>query len=231
MYFAGPSVAVSTGFSPSSVTIHHDRTALSIDTSTEHGEICSFAFDQAHSPGSPWRLALFHGRCSKARRISLYHITGADETEQIASFIPPSHFGAAIQSAFHSDLLVALTCTPNFQLQLYHVSGTHIELIRTLSSFTSFPPCGLTLCRLPTSHKILISHAVPIYPAPNWSIASTEVSIERADRGNISARTFRVFHPDWADTITGEGGLRGQNELCLRDPFRRSMDRCGTPRR
>lgn len=74
-----------------------------------------------------------------------------------------------------------------------------------MSSFTSFPPSSLTVCRpSSTSHKVLLSYAVPIYPS-YWSVATTELQVDD-DTDVTNTRTLRAFQSGW-ETIEESGGL------------------------
>jgi hypothetical protein len=80
-----------------------------------------------------------------------------------------------IQAAYHHPLLVALSHT--FNLFVYDLSNGTARHTQTLTSFTSFPPTSLVLSTpTPTTYKLVLVYAIPVYPA-HWSVGATELVI------------------------------------------------------
>ena len=80
-----------------------------------------------------------------------------------------------IRAVYHHPLLVTLSSS--FHLALHHISNQGILHTQTLTSYTSYPPSSLVLSRAsPALFKLVLSYAVPVFPA-HWSIAATELTI------------------------------------------------------
>ncbi|TFK44833.1 hypothetical protein BDQ12DRAFT_594416 [Crucibulum laeve] len=80
-----------------------------------------------------------------------------------------------IQAVYHHPLLITLSQA--FTLSLYDLSSDTIKHTQTLSSYTSFPPSSLVLSNpTPTTYKLVLAYATPVYPA-HWSVGATELII------------------------------------------------------
>jgi len=97
------------------------------------------------------------------------------------SYKPPgpcSRASPIIKAVYHHPLLVTLS--RSFTLSLYDLSSGVIQLTQTLSSFTSYPPASLVLSTpSPTTYKLVLAYAVPVYPG-HWSVGATEVMISKS---------------------------------------------------
>jgi hypothetical protein len=182
--------------------------------------VSSLALNQVSSLDASISLAVFYSTLTKFHHLSIFHISADLKSSLETSITTPRIPRSSIQhSAYHSDILIALSET--FQVDIYHLptatastdTGVRVKpgetashqkpiLVCTLSSFSSFPPASLRISRPTTSalHKVLLSYAVPIYPA-HWSIATTELLIHPPSLSTAmditSTRTLRVFHGGW----------------------------------
>jgi F-box-like len=83
-----------------------------------------------------------------------------------------------IKAVYHHPLLVTLS--RSFSLCLYDLSSGLIRLTQTLNSFTSYPPASLVLSTSsPTTYKLVLAYAVPVYPG-HWSVGATEFIISKS---------------------------------------------------
>ncbi|KAH8093952.1 hypothetical protein BXZ70DRAFT_948633 [Cristinia sonorae] len=128
---------------------------------------------------------------------SVNHLTPSS-SHRLGTYTPSMTINLArvtpiIQSVYHHPLLVTLS--QSFHLSLYDLTDpTHITHCQTLTSYTSYPPTSLVLSTVsPTTYKLVLSYAIPVYPA-HWSVGATEL-IMRNDRG-----PFIGHHP--TPTIT-----------------------------
>jgi len=210
LFVAGSTLVVSPGVTASlpAVTIHSAGKQLLVrppsSFGTESIRVSTFALNQAGQSGKEVQIAVFYATENRAHHISIFGITsGLQGARGLKAHRPQTNHGYATHAAFHSSLLVALTST--FQLEMYEVTEDTIQPLRTMSSFSSFPPSSLTLCRTQSAYKILLSYAVPVYPQ-HWSVATTELSVREGEDQFIS-RTIRVFNPTraaWEDIPPSE---------------------------
>jgi hypothetical protein len=163
--------------------------------------ISSISLNQSISFDGLVNLAVFYSTMRKFHHLSIFNVNTLTKTSQETHVVTPiAYRGPIIHSAYHSSLIIALSST--FQVDIYQVSTNSSKptLVRTMSSFTSFPPSSLTVCRpSPLSHKVLLSYAVPIYPA-HWSVATTELQVDNC-ADILSSRTLRAFQQEWQTTI------------------------------
>ena len=198
LFVAGSTLVVSPGVSASlpAVAIHSAGKQLLIRPTTSFGtesiRVSTFALNQAGLSGKEVQIAVFYAREDQAHHISIFGVTSSlQRARGLKEHRPQANHGYATHAAFHSSLLVALSST--FQLEMYQVTEDIIQPLRTMTSFSSFPPSSLTLCRTQGSYKILLSYAVPIYPQ-HWSVATTELSVQEGE-DKVMSRTIRVFNP------------------------------------
>ena len=77
-----------------------------------------------------------------------------------------------VQAVYHHPLLVTLS--QSFHLSLYDIGADSVTHTQTLSSFTSYPPSSLVLSTpSPTTYKLILAYAIPVYPA-HWTVGATE---------------------------------------------------------
>jgi hypothetical protein len=210
LFVAGSTLVVSPGVTASlpAVTIHSAGKQLLVRPPTSFGtesiRVSTFALNQAGLSSKEVQMAVFYARENRAHHISIFGITsGLQGARRLKAHTSHVNHGYATHAAFHSSLLVALTST--FQLEMYQVTEDTIQPLQTMSSFSSFPPSSLTLCRTQSAYKILLSYAVPIYPQ-HWSVATTELSV-REGEDKVMSRTIRVFNPTsatWEDMLPSE---------------------------
>lgn len=169
----------------------------------------SISLNQSISSDGSFTLAVFYSTAKRFHHLSTFSANTTTKSSTETHIITPTTFrGPITNSAYHSSLLISLSLT--FQVDIYHVSAKDASkpiLVQTMSSFTSFPPSSLTVCRpSPLSHKVLLSYAVPIYPA-HWSVATTELQVD--DQADIlSSRTLRALSQGWEtaeEDATGSG--------------------------
>jgi hypothetical protein len=197
--------------------------------------VSSLALNQVPSLDASISLAVFYSTPTKFHHLSIFYVASDLKSSLETSVTTPRTPRSSIQySAYHSNILVALSET--FQVDIYHLPTTSSDtkkndvkaseavstekpiLICTLSSFSSFPPASLRISRPTTSapHKVLLSYAVPIYPA-HWSVATTEFLINPPSPTTAvditSTRTLRVFHGGW--TIENEEELNINSSVSL----------------
>lgn len=80
-----------------------------------------------------------------------------------------------IQAVYHDPLLITLSKA--FHLSIYKLSGGTVVHCQTLTSFTSYPPSSLVLSTpSPTTYKLVLAYAIPVYPA-HWTVGATELII------------------------------------------------------
>jgi hypothetical protein len=210
LFVAGSTLVVSPGvtaFLPA-VAIHSAGKQLLVQPPSQTGmesiRVSTFALNQVGLSGKEVQIAVFYAHENRAHHISIFGIaSGLQGARRLKTHRPLANHGYATHAAFHSSLLVALSST--FQLEMYQVTEDTIQPLRTNSSFSSFPPSSLTLCRTQTAYKILLSYAVPIYPQ-HWSVATTELSV-REGEDKVMSRTIRAFNPTsaaWEDITSSE---------------------------
>jgi hypothetical protein len=91
-------------------------------------------------------------------------------------------------AAFYDNILVTLS--QSFQLSLYDLSSGTIRHTQTLTSYTSYPPSSMVLTPVtPTTYKLVLAYAVPVYPE-HWSVGATELRIS-SELSTISADSSR----------------------------------------
>ena len=104
------------------------------------------------------------------------------------SYIPPGSSSHIIKAVYHHPLLVTLS--QGFSLCLYDLSSGEIRLTQTLSSFTSYPPASLVLSTpSPTTYKLVLAYAVPVYPG-HWSVGATEIIISKSLTYSTDSRSL-----------------------------------------
>ncbi|KDQ57747.1 hypothetical protein JAAARDRAFT_194030 [Jaapia argillacea MUCL 33604] len=176
---------------------HHSRLACFLST----GEFCMFSINH-QSP------------TSSLRTLTYVPTSKNDRTSPI------------IHAVYHQPLLITLS--KSFHLSIYDLSSNTVRHTQTLTSFTSFPPSSLVLSTpSPTTYKLVLAYAIPVYPA-HWSVGATELIIsgQRSDSDSDSSdsggplpvssmmvtgtRTIRAFDipPGWID----EQKLRSMRE-------------------
>ncbi|KAG8761012.1 hypothetical protein FRC14_000121 [Serendipita sp. 396] len=191
-----------------SVKILSTHKQISLTSSKSTGDapirVSSFALNQDVWASSVFLLAIFYSTETKFHHLSIFQIqTGMKSSHEDQVISPRLPRSPIVHSAYHSSFLIALSET--FQLDIYHCSGgksSQLMLIRSMSSFTSFQPSSLTISRpSSTSHKVLLSYAVPVYPS-HWSAAATQLQLD--DTGDIyDTRTLRILQQGW-ETQTDE---------------------------
>ena len=146
---------------------------------------------------------------------SVNHVTPS-ASHHVGTYAPQASVSRArvtpiVQSVYHHPLLVTLS--ESFHLSLYDLSNPeHITHSQTLTSYTSYPPTSLVLsCPSPSTYKLVLAYAVPVYPE-HWSVGATELII-RNDRTEASThaatsmltvantRSTKAFDipPGWVD--------------------------------
>ncbi|KAI0768776.1 hypothetical protein BD413DRAFT_561338 [Trametes elegans] len=99
-----------------------------------------------------------------------------------------------IQAAYHHPLLITLS--QSFRVSLYDLSSHAVRHTQTLNSYTSYPPTSLVLSsQSPSSYKLVIAYAIPVYPS-HWSVGATELIISNAVGSSMtvsSSRTARAI--------------------------------------
>ena len=107
-----------------------------------------------------------------------------------------------VQAVYHHPLLVTLS--QSFHLSLYDIGLDSVIHTQTLSSFTSYPPSSLVLSiPSPTTYKLILAYAIPVYPA-HWTVGATELIISSTDAERMvvtNTRTTRAIDipPGWVD--------------------------------
>ncbi|KAI0656649.1 hypothetical protein C8Q70DRAFT_921167 [Cubamyces menziesii] len=107
-----------------------------------------------------------------------------------------------VQAVYHHPLLVTLS--QSFQLSLYDLSSDTVRHTQTLTSFTSHPPSSLVLSLTsPTTYKLVLAYATPVYPA-HWSVGATELIITNTEGSRMvvsNTRTTRAIDvpQGWVD--------------------------------
>ena len=107
-----------------------------------------------------------------------------------------------VQAVYHHPLLVTLS--ESFHLSLYDIGADSVTHTQTLSSFTSYPPSSLVLSTpSPTTYKLILAYAIPVYPA-HWTVGATELIISSTEAERMvvtNTRTTRAIDipPGWVD--------------------------------
>lgn len=144
--------------------------------------ITTIAIDQAHSSLGHIRLASFlsTGEITIFSINSLHFSTPYTRLAHIPGQGNTSN-SPILQAVYHHPLLVTLS--NNFSISLYDVSSDIPRHRQTLTSFTSFPPTSLVLSTpTPTTYKLVVAYATPVYPS-HWSIGATELVISGPAQG------------------------------------------------
>lgn len=104
-----------------------------------------------------------------------------------------------VHGVYHHPLLTALT--RSFSLSLYDTSSKTVQHTQTVTSFTSFPPASLVLSTpSPSTYKLVLAHAIPMYPA-HWSLGATEFMIHGGgSTSQNSATSMLGFSSDTPST-------------------------------
>lgn len=138
------------------------------------------------------------------------HTTPLDPLNKF-SYRPPGPYSRAaspiIKAVYHHPLLVTLS--RSFSLCLYDLSSGLIRLTQTLNSFTSYPPASLVLSMLsPTSYKLVLAYAVPVYPG-HWSVGATELIISKSSTSltNSSLISSPAFYEEFNHTLPSSMGV------------------------
>ncbi|KAK0241741.1 hypothetical protein EDD85DRAFT_820153 [Armillaria nabsnona] len=139
--------------------------------------IMALCLDQS-SPVSEGRVHL--AAFLSTGEFTIYHIHHAHLVGSIVklTYVPATRTTRTcpiVQSVYHHPLLISLS--QDFSLSIYDLSGDTVTHTQTLTSFTSFPPTSLVLSTpSPSTYKLVMAYAIPVYPA-HWSVGATEVVI------------------------------------------------------
>lgn len=185
---------------------HGQQVTLASSKMASHARIrvSALALNQVVSSDASISIAIFYATSTKFHHLSTFNVSSdlkhSRETSITTPRVPRS---PTRHSAYHSTLLIALSET--FQLDIYYFPDSKSPdrgptLLCSLSSFSSFLPTSLRISRptISTTHKVLLSYAVPIYPT-HWSVATTELLIDPSTT-DVRTRTLRVFHSGWEPT-------------------------------
>lgn len=171
-------------------------------------QVSSMALNQVASVDASIYLAVFYSTFTKLHHLSTFTVSSdLKSSREISITTPRVPRSPTRHSAYHSTVLIALSET--FQLDIYHFPDTKLDgdpiLLCSLSSFSSFPPASLRISRPTTltTHRILLSYAVPIYPT-HWSVATTELLVDPSNI-DVHTRNLRVFHSGWELSEESEG--------------------------
>ncbi|KAI9059214.1 hypothetical protein FKP32DRAFT_1761181 [Trametes sanguinea] len=162
-------------------------TALALDqsppTSGHHGRLICFL-----STGEYCLININHYTPTSSSRAYTYQPSGRS-----------SRTAPIVQAAYHHPLLVTLS--QSFHLSLYDLSSDTVRHTQTLTSFTSYPPSSLVLSlHSPSSYKLVLAYATPVYPA-HWSVGATELVISNTEMTVSTTRTTRAIDvpQGWVD--------------------------------
>ncbi|EJF60421.1 hypothetical protein DICSQDRAFT_87930 [Dichomitus squalens LYAD-421 SS1] len=165
-------------------------TALAMDqsppASAHHGRLACFL-----STGEFTLFSIDHQTPSASSRLLTYHPSSRS-----------SRTAPIVQAVYHHPLLVTLS--ESFRLSLYHIGHDTVSHTQTLSSFTSYPPSSPVLsCLSPTTYKLILAYAIPVYPA-HWTVGATELIISNSETESMvvtNTRTTRAIDvpPGWVD--------------------------------
>ncbi|CCM03337.1 uncharacterized protein FIBRA_05466 [Fibroporia radiculosa] len=153
--------------------------------------ITSLALDQSPPSSHTIRLAA----CLATGEIAVFsldHRTPSLSFRQL-TYVPVtqnSRTSPIIQAVYHHPLLVTLSQA--FHLSLYDLSDNNVAHTQTLTSFTSHPPSSLVLSSpSPSSYKLVLAYAIPVYPS-HWSVGATELLISTRAPTRMAVTTTRT---------------------------------------
>ncbi|KAK0212792.1 hypothetical protein DFS33DRAFT_1377256 [Desarmillaria ectypa] len=138
--------------------------------------ITALCLDQSSPVSGRVHLAAF----LSTGEFTIYHIHHTHLVGSIAklTYVPATRTTRTfpiVQSVYHHPLLISLS--QDFSLSIYDLSADTVTHTQTLTSFTSFPPTSLVLSTpSPSTYKLVMAYAIPVYPA-HWSVGATEVVI------------------------------------------------------
>ena len=173
------------------ITFPPDRQqGLTLKTSQQRvAAITALALDQSPPTSGHMSLAGFLST-GEFSVFDFNHTAPVDPINKL-SYKPPgpcSRASPIIKAVYHHPLLVTLSRT--FSLSLYDLSSGVIQLTQTLSSFTSYPPASLVLSTpSPTTYKLVLAYAVPVYPG-HWSVGATELVISKTLTSSTNSRSL-----------------------------------------
>ncbi|KAI0824067.1 hypothetical protein BC628DRAFT_1539445 [Trametes gibbosa] len=153
-------------------------TALALDQSPpgsgHHGKLVCFL-----STGEFSLFRVDHQVPSCSSRILAYQPAGRN-----------TRTAPIIHAVYHHPLLVTLS--QSFHLSLYDLSSDSVRHTQTLTSFTSYPPSSLVLsCQSPSTYKLVLAYAIPVYPS-HWSVGATELVISASDDSRMTVTSTRT---------------------------------------
>lgn len=160
-------------------------------TRLENTRITSLALDQSPPSSNTIRLA----SCLATGEIAIFsldHHTPSLSSRHITYMptIQNSRTSPIIQAVYHHPLLITLSQA--FHLSLYHLSDNAVTHTQTLTSFTSHPPSSLVLSApSPSSYKLVLAYAIPVYPS-HWSVGATELLISARASTRMAVTTTRT---------------------------------------
>lgn len=172
----------------------HGTHILQCPSSRAISHITALALDQS-PPSSP-----HYARLSVFLSTGEYSIFTIDHHDPAASIRVLTYVPAATarttpiaQAVYHHPLLVTLS--RSFHLSFYDLSSGSPVHTQTLTSFTSYPPSSLVLSApSPSTYKLVLAYAIPVYPA-HWSVGATELIIFHAassSSGKMSVSATRT---------------------------------------
>ncbi|TFK73961.1 hypothetical protein BDN72DRAFT_833941 [Pluteus cervinus] len=196
---AQPSVSPCAVISNTTGTTQTLPCVLTHPTGLEH--VTTLAIDQSPPTHRHFRLAVFLS--TGDINVFTVQMTQPPSRARVLNCAPSRRNERTcpiIQAVYHHPLLI--TVSRAFHLSIYEVGDGVITLTQTLSSFTSFPPTSLVLSMVtPTTYKLVVVYAIPVYPA-HWSVGATEVIIaglgDQTLQSSISSfsQTFTSPPPD-----------------------------------
>jgi hypothetical protein len=147
-------------------------TALALDQSPPAGRSHLPGYTNSHN----LQLASFLST-GEFTIFTINHASPSSSTRKL-TYVPTirnARTSPIIQAVYHHPLLVTLSKA--FHLSIYDLSGGTVAHCQTLTSFTSHPPSSLVLSTpSPTTYKLVLAYAIPVYPA-HWSVGATELII------------------------------------------------------
>lgn len=224
----------------SSLASHHPPICLHSNTGTTHTlfssspthrvstQITALALDQ--SPPSSLSSCLHLASFISTGEFSVFTINHATPSASARklTFVPlarNARNSPIIQAVYHHPLLITLSRA--FHLSTYNLSENTVVHTQTLTSFTSHPPSSLVLSTpSPTTYKLVLAHAIPVYPA-HWSVGATELifsgpesesTIDGAPLTVLATRTTRAFD-------VPQGWIDEQKLRSMREQWGRKVER------
>lgn len=149
-------------------------------------QITALALDQSPPTSSHLRLASF----LSTGEFTIFDVdhSALSSSARKLTYIPTSRNSRTapiIQAVYHHPLLITLSQT--FHLSVYDLSSDSVTHTQTLTSYTSYPPSSLVLSTpSPTTYKLVLAYACPVYPA-HWSVGATELIISGPSSSSPSA--------------------------------------------